>query len=132
MNAGISPGQGEAHHADARVLLSQTPADVVFLDPPYPDTTGYANAYAVLDDLLGDQPPDTAPALDELLDASRHIPWLLLSYGGPTVTLDGLVHTVGQHRAVVEARAVPYPHLRAVASEQKNATNHEFLILARR
>ena len=110
-----------------------TAAAVVYLDPPYPQTTRYDREYAVLDELLDDAPPERPPpTLDELLDAARHIPLVLLSYGGPTATLEDLVETVGAHRRVVRALAVPYRHLESIASKEKNDANHEFIVVARR
>lgn len=103
------------------------------MTPPYPGTTSYSKEYAVLDDMLGDGasrgPP---PTLDDLLDAARGIPLLLLSYGGPTITLEELVAQVTRHRRVTRSLAIPYRHLGSIASEEKNATNNEYLVIAGR
>ena len=56
----------------------------------------------------------------------------MLSYGGPTVTLDDLIETVGAYREVVRAVAIPYPHLRSIASKEKSDANREFIVVARR
>ncbi len=133
VNAGVFGGRGEARKGDAIEIIRSTPADVVYLDPPYPGTTGYEKAYAVLDALLGDErPPSRAPSLDDLLDAAAAAPLVVLSYGGPTVTLDALTAIVARHRAVRRALAIPYAHLRSVATEEHNARNREYLILAGR
>jgi hypothetical protein len=47
------------------------------------------------------------------------------------VTLDDLVVQVERHRRVVNAIEIPYPHLQAIASEEK-ALNREFLVIATR
>ena len=132
VNAGVFPGRGTALQGDARTVIAETAADVVLLDPPYGGTTGYAAAYAAIDALLGDSADARPPTVDELLDASRASPWVVLTYGGPRTTRDDLVRTVARHRTVVEAHAVPYRHLAAIASKEKNASNQEFVLLARR
>ena len=131
VNAGVLGGRGEARKDDALTVISDTAADVVYLDPPYPGTTSYGREYAVLDALLGDDPAGRPPpALDDLLGCARHVPVVLLSYGGPTVTLEGLVAQVSRHRPVRRELEVPYRHLGSIASEEKNATNKEYLIVA--
>ena len=131
VNAGVFGGTGRAERGDARAVLARTTADVAYLDPPYPGTTGYARSYAAVDAQLGTDPPTgSAPTLDDLLDAAREIPLVVLSYGGPGQTLETVVPIVQRHRPVIQARAVPYPHLRAIAKEASNATNTELLILA--
>ena len=132
VNTGVIPGYGAAARADAITMITATEADVLVLDPPYPQTMEYADAYAPLDALLGAAPVPEPPTLDDLLDAGRRAPWLLLTYGGPTAALDDVVARVERHRTVVTARAVPYRHLAAIASETKNATNTELLLIARR
>ena len=131
INGGVFGGAGRAERGDARAVLARTAADIAYLDPPYPGTTGYARAYAAVDALLGDdRRSGSPPSLDALLDAARKIPLVLLSYGGPGQTLDTVVPVVQRHRPVRRALAVPYPHLRALATEATNAANTEFLILA--
>lgn len=133
VNAGVFGGRGEARKDDALAVIASTEADVVYLDPPYPGTTSYVKEYSVLDALLGDEPSGSAPpTVDDLLDAARHVRLLLLSYGGPTVTLEKLVARVGHHRPVRRALAIPYPHLGSIATKEKNATDKEYLILASR
>jgi len=133
VNRGVVGGAGRALQGDAREVLASTPADIVYLDPPYAGTTGYADSYAPLDAVLGDEPSATAPpGLDELLDASRAAPWMVLSYGGPSLALDDLTATVGRHRPVLRALAVPYPHLRALATTAHAQSNREYLLVAGR
>ncbi len=125
------PGTGEARRGDACATLAGTAAAVAYLDPPYAGTAGYAGNYALIDALLGAAPPpDAAPDLDALLDAGRAIPTVVLSYGGPTTTLDALAALVGRHRRVVRALAVPYPHLRSLARKESARASQEYLIVA--
>ncbi|MEI6665931.1 MAG: DNA adenine methylase [Chloroflexota bacterium] len=132
VNAGVFGGSGEASRGNAVTMITGTTADIVYLDPPYPGTTGYHTAYGVLDELLGDTPIASAVplSLTDLLQAAEHIPLLVLSFGGPRVTLDQLREQVGQHRDVLRAIAVPYPHLRSVASEAHRVANRELIIIA--
>ena len=131
INAGVFGGGGRAERGDARAVLVATAADVAYLDPPYPGTTGYTRTYAAVDALLGDAGPSGCPpSLDELLDSAREIPLVVLSCGGRGQTLDTVVPIVERHRPVLRALAVPYPHLRAIAKEGSNATNTDLLILA--
>lgn len=133
VNAGVFGGRGAARQGDAREVIADSAADVLYLDPPYPGTSRYEREYAALDAALGDVPPERPPpTLEQLLDAARDIPLVVLSYGGPTVTLDELVESVNVHREVVRAVAIPYPHLRSIASKEKNDANREFIVLARR
>lgn len=134
VNRGVFAGRGRALQGDARRILAETAGDVVYLDPPYADTTGYAHTYAPLDALLEDEllPAGQPPSLDELLGHAAHVPLLVLSYGGPQHSLESLSALVSRHRPVLSALAIPYPHLRAIASEEKNRANHEYLIIAGR
>ena len=133
VNAGVFGGRGTAERGDAREVIAGNDADVLYLDPPYAGTTRYERAYAVIDRLLGDErPPGAAPSIDELLDVACHIPLVVVSYGGPTTTLDELQDRVARHRRVLSARAVRYDHLRAVATTMKNEANRELLVVAGR
>ena len=133
INGGVIGGRGHAAQGDALAVLAQTPADVVYLDPPYPGTTGYARSYAVLDRLLGDEAaPDQPPTLDALLDAAHEATWVVLSYGGPDCALEAIAGRVGRHRPVRRACAVPYPRLPALATAPTNAASAEFIVIAGR
>ena len=108
------------------------PGSSDLLGSPYPGTTGYG-AYGLLDTLLGDDlPAAPAPRLADLSDAAVAAPIVVLSYGGPGVTLTDVTAQVARHRPVAQARAIPYPRLRVVAKEHTNATSHEYLVIARR
>lgn len=129
VNRGVFGGHGVALRGDAVELLSATDADVVYLDPPYPGTTRYDNAYEALDHLLADEPPDRPPPdVDELLEASRHAPCLARSYGG-TTSLDELITAVARHHTIVRAIEMPYRHLSSLKRKERS---NELLIIVRR
>ncbi len=131
VNAGVLGGRGSASQSDAVEAIASSEADVLYLDPPYPRTTGYTQTYALLDELLGDDRlPRATPRLETLLEASEHIPRLVLSYGGPTASLAELTDLVGRFRTVRQAIEIPYPHLRSVARKEKSRDNREYLIVA--
>ena len=132
INGGVIGGRGHACQRDAREAIAASAAEVIYLDPPYPGTTGYG-AYGPLDALLGDDlPAASPPSLADLLDASVEAPIVVISYGGPNITLADVTAQVARHRRVAQARAIHYPRLRAVAKEQTNATSREYLVVARR
>ena len=131
VNAGVFGGRGEWRKGDALDVIASTQANVLYLDPPYAGTTAYAPSYQVLDALLGDDVSAArVPSLEELLAASAHIPLLVLSYGGPSASLDELVTTVERYRCVRKSVSIPYAHLRAIATEASNARSREYLIVA--
>ena len=49
----------------------------------------------------------------------------------PLITLPQLKYLVSRHRTVEGALAIPYTHLRSIATKEKNEANQEFLIIAR-
>lgn len=133
VNAGVIGGHGSACRLDALTALERFEADVLYLDPPYAGTTGYAQTYALLNSLLGASPDDAAvPALDDLFDAAARVPYVVLSYGGPSLSLESLTALVRRHRPVLKALAVPHSHLRSVAKEESYVRNREYIVVAGR
>lgn len=136
MNAAIVPGVATTSQDDAATFLRKSSCEVAYLDPPYPGTQSYERAFALIDEFFDFAPLATSafstrnPPLDELFDASAHIRTIVLSMGNAVMTLDDLVRLVGRHRTVERALSIPYHHLGAVATAEKNAANREFLILA--
>ncbi len=136
VNLGVLPGGGEARQEDALTLLPRLRGDVVYLDPPYPGTTSYEREYAVLDDLLEGERLEVSgfsrsvDLLGELFRACRHIPVWLVSLNNAALELDELQDLIRPHRSNVTAVQVRYRHLASIASEEKNAKNKEFIVLA--
>jgi hypothetical protein len=136
INAAVFPGRGSARQMDAVDFMSRIEGDVVYLDPPYPGTTSYENEYRALDLLLEGRelPPSRfsshTEALGELFQAATHIPAWLISLNNAVLTLDQLLELIRPHRPEVRAVEVPYRHLGSIASEEKNETNREYIVLA--
>lgn len=70
------------------------------------------------------------PPLDELLDAARHVPHLVLSANNAVLDEDTLRRLVARHRPVQRLLSIPYRHYGPVATNEKNASNRELLVLA--
>ena len=136
VNQGVFPGRGEAEQSDAFTFLYRHQAEVVYLDPPYPGTTSYEREYAVLDHLLeGEVRPvsafsKSADLLQELFKACTHVPIWLISLNNAAMELTELEALIRQSRQNVRSIEVPYRHLGSIASEEKNARNREFIVLA--
>jgi hypothetical protein len=136
INGAVFPGRGSVSQMDAVDFLRCTQGDVVYFDPPYPGTTTYEKEYRALDVLLEGRElacsrfSNHTEALEEILQAASHIPAWLISLNNAVLTLDQLLDLVRHHRPEVKAVEVPYRHLGSIASEEKNETNREYVILA--
>lgn len=131
VNSGVVGGTGVASKGDALRTLTTTDASVAYIDPPYAGTASYASAYRALDEILGDRRLDARPpGLADIVAAAAHIPTIVVSYGGPSTSLQELTLLVGRFRTVRRAIAIPYPHLASIATEEKNASNEEFIVIA--
>jgi len=136
INGAVFPGRGFVSQMDAVDFLGRTHGDIVYFDPPYPGTTTYEKEYRALDILLEGRelPPSRfsshTEALQEIFQAASHIPAWLVSLNNAVLTLDQLLDLVRLHRPEAKAVEVPYRHLGSIASEEKNETNREYIILA--
>lgn len=132
VNAGVFAGRGIACQIDALTAIRSNRSDVLYLDPPYAGTTSYGRHYAPLDTLLGDSPSEaTPPSLDDLMDAARDVPLVVISYGGPTATMESLSQLVARHRTVCRALTIRYSHLASVATEVHRERSRELVVIAR-
>ncbi len=136
VNAGVFPGSGIASQGDAVDFLASVSGDVVYLDPPYPRTTSYEREYAVLDNLLEGtvRAPSaysrSTAALPILFDACAHVPIWIVSLNNSALSREELEALIRAHRPNVKSIEVPYTHLGSIASEEKNARNREFIVIA--
>lgn len=135
VNKAVLPGRATVSNADAFEFLNAAEGDVVYLDPPYGGTTGYDRTFALLDEFLGVTPPGPSafssgrPPLDDLIDACRHVPVLVLSLGNAAQDDVAVRALVRRHRKLVRFLDIPYPHYKALATERKSRANREFLAL---
>jgi hypothetical protein len=135
VNAGVFPGEACVCQQDVFRFLPDAEAQVLYLDPPFGGTQSYERAFRLLDEFIGDHHQEVSPfsgrrpPIDELLDACRHIPVLILSLGNTLLDEEGIRALVSRHRRVLRVLSVPYRHYGAVASPSKSAANREFLVL---
>ncbi len=136
VNSGVFPGEGRAYQSDAIEFLARTSGDVAYVDAPYPNTTSYEDEYRALDVLLEGRELERSrfsrrdAPLDEIFAASDHVPVWVVSFNNAVLDLDGLKQLIRLHRANIQALEVPYRHLGSIATEVKNETNREFIIVA--
>jgi len=134
--------RNEAHQGDVFEFLAAVEGDVLYADPPYGGTSSYESALRPLDSILAGEPVEARPSvfsgrravelLDRLLEASRRIPHLVLSYGNAVLSAQGLEALVARHRRDVTVEAIDYAHLAGLASEESRARNQELLVRAGR
>lgn len=131
----------EVHQGDAVAFLRQAEGSVAYLDPPYGGTSAYESALKPLDSILAGTVVEAKPSrfsgrgsepLDELLEACRHIPHLVLSYGNAALDPHDLERLVARHRHDVRMEVLRYQHLAGLASEESRERNRELLISAGR
>ncbi len=129
------------HQTDALNLVSEfaDQADILYLDPPYPEVTGY-ETYWVIDSVLAGKliRQDISPwssasqftaHLHQLLEQAETVPLWLISYGNVGTTLAYLLEVVRSHRPGARAVTVAFPHLQALARTDVSDANKEFLII---
>ncbi len=136
LNAAVFPGRGSVSQLDVVEFLSRSKGDVVYFDPPYPGTTSYEKEYSALDVLLeGRELPvsrfsrDPA-ALAAMFAAAEHVPIWIVSLNNARLSLEQLLDLIRPQRPTTQALEVPYRHLGSIATEAKNASNKEFIVLA--
>ena len=137
INAGVFQGEGRVLKRSVLEALPEIRADIAYLDPPYPGVMSYEREYKVVDTILeGKSRPtslftarDGASMIDQLLERAVHIPVWLLSLGNAVVTLDELEAKMISLKRTTRAIEIKYAHLPAVATEEKKATNREFLVV---
>jgi hypothetical protein len=144
INSGVfgNGHENECHQRDAFDFLADVEGDVVYLDPPYGGTSAYESALGPLDSILAGHPVEAEPsefsgrraieALDRLLEATRHIPYLVLSYGNAVMSPEELEALVSRHRRDVHVETIAHAHLAGLASDESKRRNLELLVRAGR
>ena len=135
--------ENKVYRLDVREFLSGIKADVVYFDPPYAGTMAYEDKYHALDQMLAGKlfpaiksefsHKDGIKFLDEVFQNARHIPTWIVSMGNAQGQNDliELQEMVSQYREPHVYR-IKYKHIPAVASEEHQAKNEEYLIIGRR
>ena len=137
INAGVFEGRGTVMKRSVLDALPEIEADVAYFDPPYPSVMSYEKQYGTIDLIVeGIQRPtspftakDGANMLDGLFERAVHIPIWILSLGNAVVTVEELESKMAKHGRRTKAIALRYQHLPAVATEEKKATNKEFIVI---
>jgi hypothetical protein len=120
-------------------LLPETP-DVLYLDPPYPETETYERNYWALDGILQNETPPTGPSrfsraggwrhLAEVFDAAGHIAAWVVSVGGKGVDAEELAELMRERGRTVQMHAIRYGHITSKENDHTKATSHEYILCA--
>jgi hypothetical protein len=137
INAGVFAGEATVLRQSVVETLPSIHADVAYFDPPYAAVMSYEKQYRVLDEMLEGSVRQTSPftardgasVIDQLLERAAHIPIWLLSFGNAAVGIDDLEQKMSRLGRTTKAIEIDYQHLPAVATEEKKATNREFLVV---
>ncbi len=137
INAGVFQGEGRVLKANVMSVLPTLDVHVGYFDPPYPGVMSYEKEYRVIDEMLEGASRPTSPftakdgasMIDELLDHAMHVPVWLLSLGNAVVGIEELEAKMARRGRTTRAIEIAYQHLPAVATEEKKATNREFLVV---
>jgi hypothetical protein len=97
----------------------------------------YEKEYRVIDEILEGRARPTSPftakdgasMIDGLFERAAHIPVWLLSLGNAVVGIEELEQKMARLGRATRAIEIKYQHLPAVATEEKKATNREFLVV---
>jgi len=137
INAGVLAGEGRVIQGNVLELLPTIEGDVAYFDPPYPGVMSYEKEYRIIDEILEGAVRATSPftakdgaaMIDGLFERARHIPIWLLSLGNAVVTIGELEEKMRRLGRETRAIEIKYQHLPAVATDEKKATNREFLVV---
>lgn len=114
--------------------------DVLYLDPPYPETETYERNYWALDGILQNEAPPTGPSrfsraggwrhLGEVFEAAAHIPAWVVSAGGKGVEVEELAELMRESGKTVQTHAIRYGHITSKENDATKATSHEYILVA--
>jgi D12 class N6 adenine-specific DNA methyltransferase len=119
--------------------LAEQP-DVLYLDPPYPETETYERNYWALDGILANEAPPTDPSrfsraggwrhLADVFESAAHVPCWVVSVGGKGVEVEELAELMREGGKTVQTHAIRYGHITSKENEETKATSHEFILVA--
>jgi hypothetical protein len=136
LNAGVFEGRATITKRSVLDALPEIAADVAYFDPPYPGVMSYEREYRTIDEILEGTSRPTSPFtakdghnIDGLFERATHVPIWILSLGNAVVGVEELESKMAKHGRRVKSIALRYQHLPAVATEEKKATNQEFIVV---
>jgi len=137
INAGVFHGHGLVLKESVLEALPRIQADVAYFDPPYPGVMSYEKEYRFIDQILEGLSRPTSPftakdgasMIDGLFERAAHIPVWLLSLGNAVVGIKELEAKMTKVGRATKAIEIAYQHLPAVATDEKKASNKEFLVV---
>lgn len=138
INAGVFNGLGEACPGDSFQTLREEPADVVYMDPPYPGTQSYEGYYYVLDEVFEGKKKgknrmsdvDGVEMVHDLISIAQRFPVWILSMGNALIQgkdLEALASEGGRSATAIE---IPYVHSANLRSEEAQADNREIVLVS--
>jgi len=137
INTGVFQGEGRVIKRSVIDVLPDIDADVAYFDPPYPGVMSYEKEYKIIDEILEGSSRPTSPftakdganMIDRIFERAMHIPIWLLSLGNAVVTIDELEEKMSCLGRTTHSIEIKYRHLGAVATQEKNKKNREFLVI---
>jgi hypothetical protein len=144
MEQGIFPNGHEnaMFNLDVLALFDALPEapDVLYLDPPYPETETYERNYWALDGILQNEAPPTGPSrfsraggwrhMGDIFDSAGEIPAWVTSVGGKGVEVEELAELMRERGRQVQTHAIRYGHITSKENDETKATSHEYILVA--
>jgi site-specific DNA-adenine methylase len=114
INKGIfdNSQENEIHNEDVFDFLKHIKGDVIYFDPPYPESSAYEDEYYILDCILAGKKiekdksvfskADAKVFIEKMLECSKHIPQWIISLGQTKADVgikpDEMLEMVKKHR----------------------------------
>jgi hypothetical protein len=134
----------EYHRGDVLATIEQAGGgDVLYLDPPYPDTEGYGRNYVGIDSILEGKEVSAKEGrftdkqgwkeLGPVLQAAKDIPLVVLSLGAESkhVGVDELTALMQEHGREVESQTLKYSLLQSRGTD-KSDRKREFILTGKK
>lgn len=134
--------ENRARQEDVLSLLDRTAGtvDVLYLDPPYPETETYERNYWALDGILENQAPPKEPSrfskaggwrhMGDVFDAASNAAAWVLSISGKGVEPEQLAELMRERGRTVDIHAIRYGHITSKENDTTKATSTEHILVA--
>lgn len=133
--------ENEIYKLDVFDFLKKVNGDVVYFDPPYPESSAYENEYYVMDCILEDRKiekevsvfskADAKVFLEKMFESARHIPQWIISLGQTNpetgIKPDELLKAVRMHRKA-EVEMIEHNWSVANAGGRPQNDNIEYIV----